>query len=91
MHYDIHEACQVEKFFFVNKNTLQNRKTFYCIFAGPCYSLSMTEKEIQIQTLTEKLEQVAEDLLNPCLDDQTSVLIVRMGKLRKQIAALLEK
>ncbi len=56
-----------------------------------CYSLSMTEKEIQIQTLTEKLEQVAEDLLNPCLDDQTSVLIVRMGKLRKQIAALLEK
>ena len=91
MHYDIHEACQVEKFFFVNKNTLQNRKTFHCIFARLCYSLSMTEKEIQIQTLTEKLEQVAEDLLNPCLDNQTTVLLNHMSKLRKQIAALLEK
>jgi len=28
MHYAIHEACQVEKFFFVNKNTLQNRKKY---------------------------------------------------------------
>lgn len=69
---------------------MQSKKN-HCIFARVCYSLSMTEKEIQIQTLTEKLEQVAEDLLNPCLDDQTSVLIVRMGKLRKQLAALLEK
>ena len=91
MHYDIHEACQVEKFFFVNKNTLQNRKTFHCIFARLCYSLSMTEKEIQIQTLTAKIEQVAEDLLNPCLDNQTTVLLNHLGKLRKQLAALLEK
>ena len=51
----------------------------------------MTEKEIQIQTLTEKLEQVAEDLHNPCLDNQTTVLLNHMSKLRKQIAALLEK
>ena len=51
----------------------------------------MTEKEKQIQTITAKIEQVAEDLIDPMLDDQTSVLIVRMGKLRKQLAALLEK
>jgi hypothetical protein len=48
-------------------------------------------KEMELQALTEKLEQVAEDLLNPCLDNQTTVLLNRMSKLRKQIAALLEK
>jgi len=63
-------------------------KKIPCIFARLWYLVSMTEKEEQIQTLTEKLEQVAEDLLNPCLDDQTSVLIVRMGKLRKKLAEL---
>ena len=51
----------------------------------------MTEKEKQIQTLTEKLEQIAEDLIDPMLDDQTTVLLNHMSKLRKQIAALLEK
>lgn len=48
----------------------------------------MTEKEIQIQTLTEKLEQVAEDLLDPMLDDQTTCLLNHMGKLRKKLAEL---
>ena len=89
MHYDIHEACQVEKFFFVNKNTLQNRKTFHCIFAGPCYSVCMNEKEIQLQALTEKLEQIAEDLIDPMLDDQTTVLLHAMRKTREKINALL--
>ena len=86
MDYDIHEACQVEKFFFVNKNTLQNRKTFHCIFARPCYSVCMNEKEIE--KLTAQLEQVAEDLLDPMLDDQTTVLLNHMGKLRKKLADL---
>jgi len=45
----------------------------------------MTEKEKEIEKLTAQLEQVAEDLLNPCLDDQTTVLIRHMGKLRKKI------
>lgn len=48
----------------------------------------MTEKEIQIQTLTAKIEQVAEDLLDPMLDDQTTVLLNHLGKLRKQLAEL---
>jgi hypothetical protein len=51
----------------------------------------MTEKETQIQTLTAKIEQVAEDLIDPMLDDQTTVLLNHLGKLRKQLAALLEK
>jgi len=46
----------------------------------------MNEKEIA--KLTAQLEQVAEDLLNPCLDDQTTVLIIHMGKLREKIAQL---
>lgn len=45
----------------------------------------MTEKEEQIQTLIKKIE---EDLLNPCLDDQTTVLLNHLGKLRKKLAAL---
>ena len=60
----------------------------HCIFARLCYSLSMTDKEKEIAKLTAQLEQVAEDLLNPCLDDQTTCLINRMGKLRKKIAEL---
>ena len=48
----------------------------------------MTEKEIQIQTLTAKIEQVAEDLLDPMLDDQTTVLLNHLGKLRKKLAEL---
>jgi hypothetical protein len=45
-------------------------------------------KEKEIEKLTAQLEQVAEDLLNPCLDDQTTVLIIHMGKLREKIAQL---
>lgn len=60
----------------------------HCVFARPWYSLSMKEKEIQIQTLTAQIEQVAEDLLNPCLDNQTTVLIHHLGKLRKKLAEL---
>ena len=85
-HYDIHEACQVrcqaqKKYFF-------NRKKIPCIFARLCYSLSMTEKEKQIQVLEEKLEQIANDLINPCLDDQTTVLLHAMRKVREKINAL---
>lgn len=79
------------KSFFVNKNNLQNRKTFHCIFARLWYLVSMTEKEKQIQTLALKLDQLAEDLLDPMLDDQTTVLINEMGKVRKKIEALLKK
>jgi hypothetical protein len=45
-------------------------------------------KEKEIEKLTAQLEQVAEDLLNPCLDDQTTVLLNHMGKLRKKLAEL---
>jgi hypothetical protein len=48
----------------------------------------MTENEKEIAKLYAQLEQVAEDLLNPCLDDQTTVLIRHMGKLREKIARL---
>ena len=48
----------------------------------------MTEKEKEIAKITAQLEQVAEDLLDPMLDDQTTCLINRMGKLRKKIAEL---
>lgn len=48
----------------------------------------MTEKEKEIAKITAQLEQVAEDLLDPMLDDQTTVLINRMGKLRKKLAEL---
>lgn len=45
----------------------------------------MTEKEKEIAKITAQLEQVAEDLLDPMLDDQTTILLNRMGKLRKKI------
>jgi len=45
-------------------------------------------KEKEIEKLTAQLEQVAEDLLNPCLDDQTTVLLNHMSKLRKKLADL---
>ena len=48
----------------------------------------MTEKEKEIAKITAQLEQVAEDLLDPMLDDQTTCLINRMGKLRKKLAEL---
>jgi hypothetical protein len=48
----------------------------------------MTTKEKEIAKITAQLEQVAEDLLDPMLDDQTTVLINHMGKLRKKLAEL---
>lgn len=48
----------------------------------------MTDKEKQIQALTEKLEQIAEDLIDPMLDDQTTVLLRAMRITREKIAAL---
>ena len=72
----------------VNKNTFTESKKIPCVFARPCYSLSMKENEKEIAKLTAQLEQVAEDLLNPCLDNQTTVLIIHMGKLRKKLAEL---
>lgn len=45
----------------------------------------MTEKEKEIAKLYAQLEQVAEDLLDPMLDDQTTCLLVHMNKLRKKI------
>jgi hypothetical protein len=59
-----------------------------CVFARLCYSLCMNEKEIQLQALEEKLEQIANDLIDPMLDDQTTVLLHAMRKVREKINAL---
>jgi hypothetical protein len=59
-----------------------------CVFVRLCYSLSMTEKEKEIQALEEKLEQIANDLIDPMLDDQTTVLLRAMRKVREKINAL---
>jgi predicted kinase len=72
----------------VNKNTFTESKKIPCVFARLWYSLSMKENEKEIAKITAQLEQVAEDLLDPMLDDQTTVLINHMGKLRKKIAEL---
>jgi hypothetical protein len=48
----------------------------------------MTEKEKEIAKLDAQLEQIAEDLLNPCLDNQTTVLLNAMGKIREKINRL---
>jgi hypothetical protein len=48
----------------------------------------MTEKEKELAKLTAQLEQIAEDLLDPMLDDQTTVLINAMGKVREKIKRL---
>jgi len=48
----------------------------------------MTEKEKEIAKLDAQLEQIAEDLLNPCLDNQTTVLLNAMGKIREKIKRL---
>jgi hypothetical protein len=67
------------------KSLVKHKKNIFliakipCVFARLCYSLSMTENEKEIAKLYAQLEQVAEDLLNPCLDDQTTVLIRHMG------------
>ena len=60
----------------------------HCIFARLCYSLYMNEKEIQLQALEAKLEQIANDLIDPMLDDQTTVLLHAMRKVREKINAL---
>jgi hypothetical protein len=72
----------------VNKNTFIKSKKIPCVFVGLCYSLSMKENEKEIAKLTAQLEQIAEDLLNPCLDDQTTVLLNAMGKIREKIKRL---
>jgi hypothetical protein len=79
-------ASRVSSFFC--KKISRNRKNKSGFFARPCYSLCMNEKEIQLQTLEAKLEQIAEDLLNPCLDNQTTVLLHEMRKVRAKINAL---
>jgi hypothetical protein len=48
----------------------------------------MKENEKEIAKLTAQLEQIAEDLLDPMLDDQTTVLIYAMGKIREKIQRL---
>jgi hypothetical protein len=60
----------------------------HCVFARPCYSLCMNEKEIQLQAREEKLEQIANDLIDPMLDNQTTVLLHEMRKVREKINAL---
>jgi hypothetical protein len=45
-------------------------------------------KDKEIQKLQKQIKQVTEDLLNPCLDDQTTSLLNHMGKLRKKLAEL---
>jgi hypothetical protein len=45
-------------------------------------------KENEIKLLTAQLEQIAEDLLNPAMDDQTTVLLNAMGKIREKIKRL---
>jgi hypothetical protein len=92
MHYDIQEVCQLspkrafEK--IVNKNTFTEPKKIPCIFARLCYSLSMTEKEKELAKLNAQLEQVAEDLIDPMLDDQITVLLHHMRKIREKINRL---
>jgi hypothetical protein len=87
MHYDI--VCHSS-----SNARLSSKKIFFklqknpCIFVRLCYSLSMTEKEKEIAKLTAQLEQIAEDLLDPMLDDQTTVLINAMGKVREKIKRL---
>jgi hypothetical protein len=71
------------------KKIFTESKKNRCIFARLWYLVSMTEKEIQLQALTEKLEQIAEDLIDPMLDDQTTVLLHAMRKTREKINALL--
>ena len=56
-----------------------------------CYSVCMNEKEIQLQVLEAKLEQIANDLIDPMLDNQTTVLLHKMRKVREKINALVEK
>lgn len=51
----------------------------------------MNEKEIQLQVLEAKLEQIANDLIDPMLDNQTTVLLHAMRKVREKINALVEK
>jgi hypothetical protein len=70
-----------KKIFFLSQKN-------HCIFARLCYSLSMTEKEKEIQALEEKLEHIANDLIDPMLDDQTTVLLRAMRKVREKINAL---
>jgi hypothetical protein len=76
------------------KSAVKHKKNIFliiknhCIFARLCYSLSMTEKEKEIQALEEKLEQIANDLIDPMLDDQTTVLLHAMRKVREKINAL---
>ena len=48
----------------------------------------MTEKEKELAKLTAQLEQLAEDLLDPMLDDQTTVLLHHMRKIREKINRL---
>jgi len=72
----------------VNKNTFTEPKKIPCIFARLWYLVCMTEKEKQIQALEEKLEQIANDLIDPMLDDQTTVLLHAMRKVREKINAL---
>jgi len=70
------------------KKIFTQSKKIRCIFARLWYLVGMTEKEKQIQDITAKIEQVAEDLIDPMLDDQTTVLLNHLGKLRKQLAEL---
>jgi secreted Zn-dependent insulinase-like peptidase len=45
----------------------------------------MTDKEKEIQALEEKLEQIANDLIDPMLDNQTTFLLHAMRKVREKI------
>ena len=60
----------------------------HCIFARLCYSLSMTDKEKELAKLNAQLEQVANDLIDPMLDDQITVLLHHMRKIREKINRL---
>lgn len=48
----------------------------------------MKEKEIKKQALLTRLAMILEDLENPCLEDQTTILLNELGKVRRKLAAL---
>lgn len=50
----VQKACQLQKFFFFNKKTLENRKDFHCFFGDLWYAVCM-KKEITTIEQAKKL------------------------------------
>jgi hypothetical protein len=50
--------------------------------------MTKKEKELELAKLNAQLEQVANDLIDPMLDDQITVLLHHMRKIREKINRL---